>query len=524
MDPLSDPYSDVHRATTLAEYVGVVRRRWRWLVAAIVAVLVIGGAMVLQATPMYRSSATIVITPIVGTGGMGAATSVGDQVELIRGGRVRGLVIERIGGPIDASFAQGSSEAASLRITAESADPDRAALVATTYSDVFAELLMELDLERIDKTTTVLGGQLDEAEAALAQARADNNLEKVPEIDSRLRFYVDQLRALADQRGFVQQGRITVVTVAEVPTEPFAPRPERTLALALALGVLAGLGLVFLREHLDDRLDGHETIERSARGLPVIGSIPVADTPDAALGAVLTKPGATTPVVEAYRSARNALDFLNVDTDRRIIQVTSALQGDGKSTSVAHLAIGFARADRRVLVVDLDLRRPRQHVMFGVDNTMGFTSLLLGHAGIDDVVQTVPGIDGLHVLTSGPIPPDPSELLASRRATTTVHDLAALYDVVLVDSPPVLAVSDPSVIARIVDGTVIVVRAGTVRPGELTSTLDQLGKVGARTMGIIIVGVDTRRHRYGYGYGYGYAGDYGTVTEPTATTPLTAQH
>ena len=160
--------------------------------------------------------------------------------------------------------------------------------------------------------------------------------------------------------------------------------------------------------------------------------------------------------------------------------------------------------------------------MFGVNNTMGFTSLLLGHAGIDDVVRTVPGIEGLHVLTSGPIPPDPSELLASRHAAATVQELAALYDVILIDSPPVLAVSDPSVIARIVDGTVMVVRTGTVRRRELSSALDQLGKVGARTMGIINVGVDSRRHRYGYGYGY--VGDYGNVTEPTTTTPLTKQH
>lgn len=487
----------------LAEFVDVVRRRWRWIVAVLVATLAIAAVDVARTTPMYRSTTTITVKPIVGTGGQGAVGTVAEQVELLEGSRIRDGVLERIGPPATGSFDAGPDGTLSIRISGESEDPARAALIATTYAEVFAEVLMELDLDQVDRVAEVVREQFADAERQLDAAYASGVTDDIPELDSRRRAYFDQLGDLDDQRGFIEQGRINVLETADTPGSPYDPRPRRAATNALAIGLIVGLFAAFVRDYFDDRLDTLDAIERHIGELPILGTIPVFADDSPTITAVLDNPGDRSPVTEAYRSTRTSLKFIQAGADRRVIQITSPTKGDGKSTSVAHLAISLARADQHVLLIDLDLRSPVQHKLFDLDNATGFTSLLLGDTTVEAVIHNVPAVPGLSILTSGPLPPDPSELLAGRRSSTTLTDLASRFDVVLIDSPPVLPVSDPSVIAAHANGTVLAVRAGTTRRGQITDTITQLQRAGATLLGVIIVGLDDRRQKYGYGYGYG---------------------
>jgi len=188
--------------------------------------------------------------------------------------------------------------------------------------------------------------------------------------------------------------------------------------------------------------------------------------------------------------------------------VTSARSLDGKSTTVANLAVTLAAAGKRVLVVDLDLRRPRMHRFFGLSNDVGFTTALRDPDSFRSAVAVSPDLGGLGVLTSGPRPGNPSELLASPAVRAFMQRLYGEYDLVLVDSSPVLGVSDPLVIAGLVDATVVVARSLATTKGEVRAAVDLLRKVNAPLVGTVVNSVDNRRHNY-YGYGYyGYADGY----------------
>ncbi len=225
---------------------------------------------------------------------------------------------------------------------------------------------------------------------------------------------------------------------------------------------------------------------------------------------------------EAYRTLRTSIQFVALDRPLRIIHVTSAGAGEGKTTTLANLGIAMASAGDRVCMCCCDLRRPRIHEFFGLDNTVGFTSVILGQESATGAIQRVPNVPYLSLLASGPLPPNPSELLASERAAEVIRSLAAMYDIVLLDSPPVLPVTDAAIISAVADATIIVIAMGESTRREISRTVEILDQVHATLVGTVLnaISEDTADGYYRYSDYYGSNRDKDTTAEgflqPTA--------
>jgi non-specific protein-tyrosine kinase len=261
-----------------------------------------------------------------------------------------------------------------------------------------------------------------------------------------------------------------------------------------------GAGGVLLFEHLDDSIKSKADIERVAPQLSVLGVIPiVAGWRNRAEPRVVANTEPTSPTAEAYRTLRTSVQFLGLDRPLRLLQVTSPVASEGKSTTLANLAVTLSQAGSRVIVVCCDLRRPRLHEFFNVPNDTGFTSVLLGQASLTAALQSAPGLPRVMVLASGPLPPNPSELLSSARTTELLKTLAMQSDIVLIDCPPVLPVTDAAVLAGKVDGTLVVASAGTTTAGDLTRTVQLLKQVDAPLLGVVLNG-GSAETAYAYPY------------------------
>ena len=207
------------------------------------------------------------------------------------------------------------------------------------------------------------------------------------------------------------------------------------------------------------------------------------------------------PVSESFRTLRTNIQFANVDEVLKKILFTSAGPGEGKSSTVANLAIAFTLAGKSVLVIDADLRNPTQHRIFGLNNVEGLSTTLVENVSVLSQVQA--GVrENLDVLTSGPIPPTPAELLGSKRMKQLLHDASQAYDLVLIDSPPTIAVTDSSILAQSVDGVVLVLAAGRVRQDYALRAKEQLEKVGAKIIGTILNKVEIQSNEHYYYYYY----------------------
>jgi capsular exopolysaccharide synthesis family protein len=209
---------------------------------------------------------------------------------------------------------------------------------------------------------------------------------------------------------------------------------------------------------------------------------------------------------EAYRSLRTSLQFAALDGLARVILVTSASAGEGKSATVANLGVVLTTAGERVAIVSCDLRRPRLAQFFGLDEQVGLTTVLLGRCPLGDALQPVPGIDGLTILPTGEQPSDPTGVLGSDQLTWVLGQLSKMFDRVLVDSPPLLPVTDAVILSQAVDTTLLVVAAGQTRARDLRRASEALSLVHAKTIGVVLNEVTKST---GYGYGYGKRYEYG---------------
>lgn len=310
-------------------------------------------------------------------------------------------------------------------------------------------------------------------------------------------------------------GLVSVVERAEAPFYPVSPRKTLNAGLGAVALLLITVGAVMLLEYLDDTVKSPEQASEVS-GLPTLGRIEQFEksrTPRDQLQAA-HRPRST--VAEAYRAARTNLSYaIDLGRDRRLVLVTSPGPGEGKTTTVANLAVVFGLAGHRVCVVDTDLRRPTLHRLFGLDNQEGLTNLLLAREPeLDRAIQRTV-YTNVSAVTSGPLPPNPSELLGSARMQEILERLKARFDVVLLDSPPALVVTDASVLATLADGLLIVTRARHTRTQQLRATVEELAQSGRPIAGIIINRVASRDAYYYYGRGYGRA--YGEVPDRETT-------
>ncbi|MFI9649193.1 polysaccharide biosynthesis tyrosine autokinase [Streptomyces sp. NPDC052040] len=300
---------------------------------------------------------------------------------------------------------------------------------------------------------------------------------------------------------------LSVTQEAVPPTAPVAPRPLLNLAAGVLAGLLLGAGLVAVRENLDTTLKSGEALGEFT-GLPGLGSIPYDKN---AVRQPLLSADVHSKRAEAFRKLRTNLQFAQVDDRPRIIAVTSSVPGEGKTNTAVNLACSLAEAGVSTCLVDGDLRRPCVAGHFGLVKDAGLTTVLIGQARIEDVMQEAEG--RLAVLTSGAVPPNPTELLASARMEEVLRELADLYEVVIVDTAPLLPVADTVGLASLTQGALLVVRAGRTSRHQLRTAAESLERVGVRVLGTVFNMAPAPK-----GDRYGAYGNYGELPAPRAST------
>lgn len=298
---------------------------------------------------------------------------------------------------------------------------------------------------------------------------------------------------------------ITILEAAKAEDSPSSPNRPRVMTMALALGLILGTGLVVLLGWMDQRLRSSEEIA-AVLGVPVLGVVPhMAGKESQAVRGQKVHLDPTSNTAEAYRTIRTAVFFGVPEGQARTLLVTSSAPGDGKSTVVGNLAIAMAQAGQRVLIIDGDFRKPMQHVIFEVKDDAGLSSVLAGRAKLDQTIQHT-HIEHLDVLPCGPIPPNPSEMLNSKAFAETLKGLADKYDHVLVDSPPVMPVTDARILGAMCNEVILVVRAEKSTRKAAEQAREGMLSVGAHILGVVVNDAPHRRGHYGYNSGYGYYG------------------
>ena len=502
----------------LHEYLRVLRRR-KWVVVSLVVVAVVGAlALSFSQSKVYRATAEVLLQHRSTENLFDALKDIGDpsrlpqtEMKVMESQPVRAEVQKRIGmAPPIATSQAGSADV--IEVKAEHTDPATAARIADTYAqayidyrrtqavdDILAasnqiqtkidELQREIDV--VETEARSAGPQQSPAAGAILAARSEG-------LRSQQNVFKEKLNQLQVATA-LNTGGAQLVNPASVPTSPVRPKPLTDGVLFGSVGLVLGVGLAFLLEYLDDTVKTKEHLERAIGGnIPVLGLIPEIERGDRTGSREATLVSPTSRPAEAYRALRTAVQFLGVDRPQ-VLQVTSASLSEGKTTTVVNLASAFARAGAKVVLADCDLRRPRVNDFFGIPNSPGLTSVLLGEDSLTNVMHKA---DQLYVLPSGPRPPNPSELLGSLRTRELLKNLKSVADIVLLDSPPLLPVTDASVLAGRVDGVLLVVMAGTTTRRPLQRAVELLRQMQAPIVGAVLTGVGVDS---GYGYGYEYS-------------------
>ncbi len=450
----------------LKDYWRTIRRRWRLVVLAVVLTTAAAGLLTLQATPQYSSSARLFVqtpssdTGEAATGGQFAATRVLSYVDNVNKSRaLAATVADNLGGELDPDALLGQVSASAvpqtvnILITVMDPDPVEARDIAQAYAEAL------------------------KAQVAGFEAPSDGGAAPI---------------------------RVEVSSDAVINMNQVSPNVTRNLGLGIVLGILLGIGIAVLRELLDTTISSTEDVA-DVTPVPILGNIntdPVAVKKDQVLAL-----SEATPWAEAFRVLRTNMQYVEVDQDHRVFVVSSSLPGEGKSTTSASLAITLAMAGESVALVECDLRRPTMAKRFGLDDAVGTTSVLIGKVSLDDALQ-VQRESGMSVLTCGPRPPNPSELLQSHAMELLVKDLRSRFDVVILDAPPLLPVTDAALLAARADGMLAIVRHGKTTRDQLAHALERVDSVGAKCLGVVINLVPPKRggdRGYGYGYGYSYS-------------------
>ena len=502
------------------DYLRMLRRRKGTVILTVMVLLAAALALSFLQTPVYEGKAEVVLQarqtdtlfdPNTGQP-VDRARTVQTEIKILKGQTVRDAVRKKIGAapPVSASPA-GDTDV--IEVRAQSTDANRAAAVANAYAEAYIDFRRTQAVDDLMSAAQQIQGKVADLQKQIDALPSGAQKDALISQQALFKQKLDQLQVDAA----VKTGGAQLVTRATVPSKPVKPTTVRNAVLAVVVGLFLGTGLAFVVEYLDDSVKTKDDLARVAPEVPVIGLIP-ADTmwhsPEEPRVVSLTEPKSA--AAEAYRTLRTSIQFLALEQPIRTLQITSPSAQEGKTTTLANLAVALARAGQRVVVVCCDLRRPRIHEFFGLDNKVGFTSVLLGKVPLTAALQPVREQPRLVLLASGPIPPNPSELLSSKRTVEVLTSLQAEADVVLVDCPPVLPVTDALVLSGRVDATLLVCVAGATTRKDAARAVELLTQVAAPLVGTVLNGVTPDA---GYGYDYGYY----RYEEPTVTLPGTGE-
>lgn len=447
----------------LRTYLAVLAKRWPVIVVVFLVSVTVAVGVVVLTTPIYRAHAQLFVSTQVSAGNLNQELYQGSNFSSERVKSYTELVTSpTVLEPVVSELRLGTT-AALL------ADDVRAAVPVDT-------VLIDIEAD----------AQSPELAAALANSVGDNLAQVIEDLE-------------APGRGRTSPVRATLVTPALVPVAPFWPAVPLILGAGLLLGLIAGVSVALLREKLDVSIRSAE--ELAVVNLPSLAEVSRDRRRGAAAAIVRSDPQGSRS--EAYRQLRTNLHFAALGNASKVMVVTSALPGEGKSSVAGNLALALSQVGQRVCLIDGDLRRPSVATYFGLIGSAGLSTVIVGRASLDDVLQPVDG--GLVVITSGPIPPNPTELLGAPSFTRLLGELRNRFDTVIVDAPPVLPAADAAVLAAAADGVIFVVRAGRTGRHQVQRAVAALDQVHAPMLGAVLNmvrfrGSRKRMHRYGHTY------------------------
>jgi polysaccharide biosynthesis transport protein len=510
----------------LSQY-GVILRRWWWLLLA--CAIVAGGSAFLGTTQMpriYQATSTVIVgQTLEQVNPTGQDFYISQQLaETYREMVKRRPILTAAAQSLELSYVPSPANVTArtvpatqlLEISVRDTEPERARLLADEIAGQLIYQSPTADPGQ-DERREFIRAQLVDLEAKIQQAGDEIRTEQARLEQSNSARAIQQhqanIQALEAKRAGYQntyaqllptiQGgsnRIEMFEAAILPTHPISPRVGATVGSAAAIGLALALAGVFLIEYLDNTVRSAEEVSRLSQ-VPVIASI-------ARLSGqrypeqLITVKDPLSPVSEAFRGLRTGVRFASVDKPLRTLMVASAGPSEGKSVTAANLAVVFAESGQHVLLVDSDLRRPVQHRVFRLSNLHGLTDAIMGsNPTILEHVQKTE-VANLDVLTSGDIPPNPSELLGSDRMTEVIEELKGYFDLIVFDSPPTLVVTDASILGSRVDGVLLVTDSGQTHRRAVERTADQLRRAQASLLGAVLNRAGERGAGYGYGYGY----------------------
>ncbi|MET3175523.1 UNVERIFIED_ORG: capsular exopolysaccharide synthesis family protein [Arthrobacter sp. UYCu721] len=428
----------------LHDYLRILRRNWVLLVAVVLAGVLGGAAASILIKPTYTAETQLFV----------AIQSSGTVTELQQGNtfsqaRVQSYV-KTVATPVVLQPAIDT-----LGLTVSAGELAGRVTASTDLNTVLIKI-------SVDDSSPVQA-------AAIAQAVAASLIKAVDGLEK-------------PKTGGTSPVSLSVISPAIAPASPSAPNTRLNLLLGLVVGLAAGIGITVLRSTLDNRIRGEAEVRRITDA-PLLGGI--AFDPDSSRKPLLTQTPTQSPRAESFRQLRTNLQFANVSGLAKTVLLTSSLPGEGKSTTATNLAIALAQAGQAVCLVDADLRRPMIGEYLGLDRSVGLTTALIGAAEVGDVLQPW-GEGNLYVLTSGQIPPNPSELLGSAEMKRLIVQLEGEFDTVIIDAPPLLPVTDAAVLAQHVGGVVVIIGSQRIKQQDLEKSLKSLELVGAKILGIVL--------------------------------------
>lgn len=404
-----------------------------------------------------------------------------------------------------------------LGITVEDTSPERAVAIADEVAreliwqsptspqnqkraerSEFVQSQLDSLEERIGRATL----HLQEIEAELDVALSARQIQDLETEKSSLdQLIFDWQANYAELFSFLQgsdsPNYLSIIEPAQTPTKPIKPRIEINVVLAAIMGFMLAFGAALLLEYIDNTIKSTDDLNfLNITALGSVANIKGKETKDK----IAFTHTPFSPIAEAYRLIRINIQFMALDKPAKLIMVTSANQGEGKSTTAANLAIIMSKADQRTIIVDADMRRPTMHKIFQLPNSEGLSDLIrLPNLEIEDQLKSTE-FENLKVITSGPLPPNPAEMLGSKRMTKLLERLDKLADVIVFDCPPVLVVTDASVLSNKIDGVVLVTRAKQTRRDTIKQATGRLQQVGATILGAVLNGGSGKGDNYYHSY------------------------
>jgi capsular exopolysaccharide synthesis family protein len=499
-------------------YFGVLRRR-AWIIV-LVTIVVTGVALArsLSSTKIYSATSTVLVQDpsaqaSVDQSSGNSFVDISTEVALVQSGPIAAAASKTMGvdaGKVTELSVSQVGETTLMSITAQSSSPRVAQLAANTYARSYVKVRKQQKVDAVQERINTLNAHATEVQNEI-NALDPNNPTTLAQRNQLLNDLAQTSQNISSQQvnlNLVTQGGATVIDLAGLPSSPIKPDPKRDALLGFALGLVLGLGLAFLYEFLDDKIKTQEDVARYAHGLTILAEIPTISKEKKGRRLVaLDDP--SSGAAEAYRSLRTSLRLLSLRKPVQTLLVTSSMAGEGKTTTSANLGVTLARSGLRVIIVDLDLRRASLAPLFGGDNDVGLMSVLVGETTLAEAMYEVPiaaGVPPLRFLPAGPIPPNPSEIMGTSRMAEVINNLRASADFVILDSPPIVPVTDAVVLSSRVDAVMMVIQAGKTRRRHLSKSADLLHQADAPMIGAVMNGAG-RHARYGYyeRYGYGYS-------------------